>query len=62
MGTTDPLRSNMEMLLPRRVGECHYSLARAIRSTPAGYENLNLSNNTADPKETPCPKRKRNKR
>ncbi len=36
----DPLASSSEMLLPQVVGERHYRVARDVRSTLAGYEEL----------------------
>jgi F-type H+-transporting ATPase subunit beta len=36
----DPLQSNSKMLSPTIVGDRHYQLARAVRSTLAAYEEL----------------------
>jgi F-type H+-transporting ATPase subunit beta len=36
----DPLQSNSKMLSPKIVGDRHYSIARAVRSTLAAYEDL----------------------
>jgi F-type H+-transporting ATPase subunit beta len=36
----DPLSSGSKMLVPHVVGKRHYEVARAIRSTLAGYEDL----------------------
>jgi F-type H+-transporting ATPase subunit beta len=36
----DPLRSDSKMLAPPIVGERHYNLARQVRETLAGYEEL----------------------
>lgn len=36
----DPLQSGSKMLTPRLVGERHYDIAREIRRTLAGYEEL----------------------
>ncbi len=36
----DPLQSNSKMLSPGIVGERHYHIARAVRSTLAAYEDL----------------------
>jgi F-type H+-transporting ATPase subunit beta len=36
----DPLQSNSKMLSPSIVGDRHYGIARAVRSTLAAYENL----------------------
>jgi F-type H+-transporting ATPase subunit beta len=36
----DPLSSGSKMLVPHVVGKRHYDVARAIRSTLAGYEDL----------------------
>jgi len=36
----DPLQSTSEMLLPQVVGEEHYRIARDVRRTLAGYEEL----------------------
>lgn len=36
----DPLQSNSKMLSPNIVGDRHYNLARAVRSTLAAYEDL----------------------
>jgi F-type H+-transporting ATPase subunit beta len=36
----DPLQSNSKMLSPNIVGDRHYAIARAVRSTLAAYEDL----------------------
>ncbi|MEX0795555.1 MAG: F0F1 ATP synthase subunit beta [Acidimicrobiia bacterium] len=36
----DPLRSDSKMLVPQIVGERHYRVAREVRRTLAGYEDL----------------------
>ena len=36
----DPLASGSNMLVPHVVGERHYRIAREIRKTLAGYEEL----------------------
>jgi F-type H+-transporting ATPase subunit beta len=36
----DPLQSNSKMLSPNIVGDRHYDIARAVRSTLAAYEDL----------------------
>jgi F-type H+/Na+-transporting ATPase subunit beta len=36
----DPLRSQSKMLVPQVVGERHYQVAREVRRTLAGYEDL----------------------